>query len=138
MFHALLAAAVLLTSPPVEDEALVFSAQDFTTTVYFDYGRLDLGSAGRLLVTEMGERARTAGYTRAKIVGHTDRAGPEDKNYQDGLERAEAVAGVLAQVGFARSEVAIGSAGETQPARKHEDERREPLNRRAVIEFLAP
>lgn len=133
-----LATALLVVSQPSSEDELTFAAEDFRTTVYFDYGRLDLGSAGRLLVTEMGERARAAGYRRAKVVGHTDKAGPEDKNYHDGLARAEAVARVLSSAGFARTEVAIGSAGETQPARKHEDERREPLNRRAVIEFLAP
>jgi outer membrane protein OmpA-like peptidoglycan-associated protein len=138
MFQALIAAAMLLAGPPVDEETVVFEAKDFKTTVYFDYGRLDLGSAGRLLVTQMGERARAAGYTRATVVGHTDKAGPEDKNYRDGLQRAEAVAEVLTQVGFVRAEIAVGSAGETQPARKHEDERREPLNRRAVIEFMAP
>ncbi|MCQ8185923.1 OmpA family protein [Parvularcula maris] len=137
MLTAVMAAMALMLNPPVEEET-TFAAADFNTTVYFDYGRLDLGSAGRLLVTEMGERARAAGYTRAKIVGHTDKAGPEDKNYHDGLQRAEAVAEVLSQAGFTRSELALGSAGETQPARKHEDERREPLNRRAVIEFLSP
>jgi outer membrane protein OmpA-like peptidoglycan-associated protein len=137
MLTAVMAAMALWMNPPVE-EATTFAASDFTTTVYFDYGRLDLGSAGRLLVTEMGVRARAEGYTRAKIVGHTDKAGPEDKNYFDGLQRAEAVAAVLGEAGFNRAELALGSAGETQPARKHEDERREPLNRRAVIEFLAP
>ncbi|WP_189575116.1 OmpA family protein [Parvularcula lutaonensis] len=119
---------------PVE-EGVVLSPEDFETTVYFDYGRNDLGSAGVMLVEHIAAKALAAGYTRATVTGHTDRAGPEDENYQTGLERAEAVASVLVQSGFREDDITIKSAGETEPARKHVDERREPLNRRVVIEF---
>ncbi|NNU17695.1 OmpA family protein [Parvularcula sp. ZS-1/3] len=115
--------------------ALVFSAEDFETTVYFDYGRNDLGSAGILLVQQQAERALAAGFAKAKVIGHTDRAGSAEQNLKDGMERAEAVAAVLVSQGYAEDDVEVESAGESQPARRHADERREPLNRRAVIIF---
>lgn len=133
-----LAAMALATAVPLAqaDEAqLVFSAEDFETTVYFDYGRLDLGPAGTLLVEAVAERALAVGITEVTVTGHTDRAGSEAKNYEDGLERAQAVAAVLIASGFAEDNVNVESAGETQPVRVYEDERREPLNRRAVITF---
>lgn len=117
------------------DAQLVYSAEDFETTVYFDYGRLDLGPAGILLVEAVGERSLAAGFLKARVVGHTDKAGPEDKNLEDGMRRAEAVAAVLIEAGFLPANIEIESAGESEPVRRYEDDRREPLNRRAVITF---
>lgn len=128
------AAPARASSQPGE-AALVFSAEDFETTVYFDYGRDDLGSAGILLVQQAGERALAAGFTRARVVGHTDKAGPEEQNLERGMARAEAVAAVLVEIGFDEDDIELDSAGESEPARRHEDDRREPLNRRAVITF---
>jgi outer membrane protein OmpA-like peptidoglycan-associated protein len=91
--------------------------------------------AGRLLVREMAAKARASGYDMATVVGHTDRAGPDERNLQDGRARAAAVARILAEQGFAGSAVRVETAGESQPIRVHEDERREPLNRRAVVVF---
>jgi outer membrane protein OmpA-like peptidoglycan-associated protein len=105
------------------------------TAVYFDYGRSELGSAGQLLVREMAAKARSAGLTRVTITGHTDKAGTEEQNLRDGLKRAEAVAAILQEAGFSPRRITVTSAGESKPARRHEDERREPLNRRAEIRF---
>lgn len=136
LFAAIVSAWVaVLAAQPASEDPLVFSAEDFETTVYFDYGRNDLGSAGILLVEQQAAKALAAGFDKAKVVGHTDRAGPEDQNYRDGLERAQAVAEVLIASGYREENVEVESAGETQPARRHDDERREPLNRRAVITF---
>ena len=129
------ALAVAVASAQADEAQLVYSAEDFETTVYFDYGRLDLGPAGTLLVEAVAERVLAVGITQATVTGHTDKAGTEEKNYEDGLERAQAVAAVLIASGFAPDDVTVKSAGETQPVRVYEDERREPLNRRAVITF---
>lgn len=124
-----------LMAQPTSSEPLVFSAEDFETTVYFDYGREDLGPAGVLLIEQQAQRALAAGFNKATVTGHTDKAGPEDQNYRDGLARAQAVAEVLIASGYSTANVDVESAGETEPARNHDDERREPLNRRAVITF---
>lgn len=117
------------------DPAVVPSAEDYETVVYFDYGRNDLGEAGLLLVREVAAKALSAGFDHAEVVGHTDKAGSAEQNLKDGLERAEAVAFVLIAAGYDPDNVEVDSAGESEPARKHDDDRREPLNRRAVITF---
>ncbi|MEL6782768.1 MAG: OmpA family protein [Pseudomonadota bacterium] len=130
---ALVAAAFLF--PAEAGDVTELQAEDVETTVYFDYGSNTLGSAGLLLVREASETALAAGFTRASVMGHADRAGPADQNYQTGMERAEAVAVILIDAGFDADNVEVDSAGETEPAVFYEDERREPRNRRAVISF---
>lgn len=130
----LMAAAALFAVQP-EAGTSAAGAEAPETTVYFDYGRQDLGSAGLLLVRQSAARALVEGYTKATVIGHTDKAGSVESNLESGRERAEAVAAVLIDAGFSPDDVTVESAGESQPARKHEDERREPLNRRAVINF---
>ncbi|MEM1379470.1 MAG: OmpA family protein [Pseudomonadota bacterium] len=130
---ALVAAAFLF--PTEAADVTELQAEDVETTVYFDYGSNTLGSAGLLLVREASETALAAGFTRANVMGHADRAGPADQNYETGMERAEAVALILIDAGFDADNVEVDSAGETEPAVFYEDERREPRNRRAVISF---
>ena len=129
-----LAAALMLVAQPIDPD-LELEAKDFETTVFFDYGRKDLGSAGLLLVQERASQALAAGFTSAVVTGHTDKAGSEAENLKSGLERAQAVREALIAAGFERSNIEIKSVGESQPVRKHDDDRREPLNRRAVISF---
>ena len=133
-FLALLAAATMLF-PTVADPDRDLKPEDIETTVYFDYGSDELGSAGLRLVRETADIALSAGFTKASVVGHADRAGPAKQNYETGMRRAEAVALVLIAAGFDRDNVEVDSAGETEPAVFYEDERREPLNRRVVITF---
>lgn len=131
------AAAVMLAAQPIDPD-LELEPKDFETTVFFDYGRNDLGTAGLLLVRERGTQALAAGFQKATVTGHTDKAGSEEQNLKSGLERAEAVREALIAAGFRPSDVVVTSAGETQPVRRHDDDRREPLNRRAVISFSSP
>lgn len=121
--------------PEGVDETRELEAEDLETVVYFDYGSEELGSAGLRLVRETADVALSAGFTKAMVMGHADRAGPADQNYETGMARAEAVALVLIAAGFDSDDVDVDSAGETDPAVYYEDERREPRNRRAVITF---
>lgn len=133
-----LLAAVLLTAAAAAQpvEAVAEPVDPIETTVFFDYGRNDLGPAGLLLVREIASRALAAGYTKVTIEGHADAAGPEGQNLETGQERAEAVASELIKAGFRARYVEITSAGEAEPLRSHEDERSEPLNRRAELVFI--
>jgi len=133
-----LLAAMLLTAAAAAQpvEAVAEPVDPIETTVFFDYGRNDLGPAGLLLVREIASRALAAGYTKVTIEGHADAAGPEDQNRETGRERAEAVASELIKAGFRARSVEITSAGEAEPLRSHEDERSEPLNRRAELVFI--
>ena len=116
-------------------EAAPEPVEPIETTVFFDYGRNDLGPAGMLLVREIASRALAAGYSKVTVEGHADAAGPEDQNLLTGRERAEAVASELIKAGFRARHVDVTSAGEAEPLRTHEDERSEPLNRRAELVF---
>ncbi|NRA30063.1 MAG: OmpA family protein [Parvularculaceae bacterium] len=129
----IIAAAMLFpTQAPAVSE---LEAEDLETVVYFDYGSEVLGDAGLELVRGTASAALQAGFTQATVVGHADKAGPEAQNFETGMARAEAVAFVMIAAGFAADNVEVESAGETDPAINHEDERREPRNRRAVITF---
>lgn len=136
MLGFLVALLLFPVEPQLRDREV--TAEELTTTVYFDYGSNALGSAGRLLVNEAAERALSAGFTEAQVVGHADRAGPRQQNYETGLARAEAVSEALVAAGFDPADIDVESAGESDPAVFYEDERREPRNRRAVITFAAP
>jgi len=120
------------TQPP---SVLELEPQDLETVVYFDYGAEELGSVGLELVRETASTALLAGFTSAVVTGHADKAGPANQNYQTGLARAEAVALVMVAAGFDAANVDVVSEGENEPAIDHDDERREPRNRRAVITF---
>ncbi|MEM6912486.1 MAG: OmpA family protein [Pseudomonadota bacterium] len=129
---------VLLTATAAAQplEAVKEPIEPIETTVFFDYGRNDLGPAGLLLVREIGSRALAAGYTKVRVEGHADAAGPKSQNLATGEERAEAVASELIKTGFRARHVEVSSAGESKPLRSHEDERSEPLNRRAELVFI--
>lgn len=129
----IIAAAMLFpTQAPAFSE---LAAEDLETVVYFDYGSNVLGEAGLELVRGTANAALQAGYTSATVTGHADKAGPADQNHETGMARAEAVALVMIASGFDPDDVEVESAGETDPAINHDDERREPRNRRAVITF---
>lgn len=135
MALGILAAAALMLFPEIVGDPSQLTADDLATTVYFDYGSDTLGSAGEALVADRASLALLAGFERATVTGHADKAGPTGQNYRTGLARAEAVAEALVEAGFSRGAISVESAGETDPAIDHEDERREPRNRRAEIDF---
>ena len=82
--------------------------------VLFEFGQSDLSPAAlQTLEVVAKDLGSVAGL---KIIGHTDDRGTEDRNHALGLNRAKAVRAWIAdQTGLDPAEIAVDSAGETQP-----------------------
>lgn len=92
------------------------------------------------LTPESGAEMRKAlraiarhGPVEISVVGHTDTVGTRSYNHRLGLERARAVAGLLAQTGIDSSILEISSHGENNPLAPTGDEVPEPRNRRVEL-----
>ncbi len=80
------------------------------------YKERDLLSKGRQTLDELSHKL-TNGYAQVKqidLVGHTDRLGSEEYNYNLGLNRAKTVKAYLASQGV-NAPISVASAGEAQP-----------------------
>ncbi|MBF0311531.1 MAG: OmpA family protein [Magnetococcales bacterium] len=64
------------------------------------------------------------------IIGHTDRVGNDQTNYQLAFKRAEAVKQIFVDHGVASQNVTVTSHGESNPLVPTEDNVPEPRNRR--------
>lgn len=73
------------------------------------------------------------GPVEISVVGHTDTVGTRSYNRRLGLERARAVAGLLAKTGIDSSILEISSHGENNPLAPTGDEVPEPRNRRVEL-----
>lgn len=72
--------------------------------------------------------------TRARILltGHTDRTGDEAANEQIGMRRAQNIARLLIDLGYAREYICVRSVGSKRPLVANAPSR-EPLNRRVDL-----
>jgi len=68
-----------------------------------------------------------------QITGHTDTTGDEGYNYQLGLERAEAVKGLLVRRGFEEAAITTASKGETEPLTNESSAEERHSDRRVEI-----
>lgn len=83
-------------------------------------GSSDLLAEGRKTLDDLINKIRN-GYAKIEtidLVGHTDRLGSEEYNYNLGLKRAETVKNYLQQGGI-EAEITVASAGESQPVTTH-------------------
>lgn len=101
-------------APVVVNEQIALSAD---ALFEFDKAKpADLLPAGRKTLDELISKINN-GYATIEsivLVGHTDRLGKEQYNYNLGLRRAETVKAYLLQGGIA-AEISTSSAGEGQP-----------------------
>ena len=89
--------------------------------VLFEFGQSDLSpTALQTLEVVAKDLGSVAGL---KIIGHTDDTGTEERNHRLGLDRAKAVRAWIAdQTGLNPTEIAVDSAGETQPIAANQTE----------------
>ncbi len=67
------------------------------------------------------------------IIGHSDRAGSDELNYQVSLNRANAIRDALVAGGIDPQHMEVTSHGENNPVVKTPDGVKEPLNRRVEV-----
>jgi outer membrane protein OmpA-like peptidoglycan-associated protein len=103
--------------------------------VFFDWDRHDLTPEAQEIIRQAAENARTGGYSRIQVTGHTDTSGSADYNLGLSQRRAQAVADMLIANGVPAEEIEVDWRGETEPLVPTGDGVREPQNRRATIDL---
>lgn len=108
--------------------------------VYFDFGKSEIKTDLQLESRIAPFRAWLRDYPDSKllITGHTDLIGTHDYNMQLGMERAQAVAGKILELGIERNRIITESKGETQPVSGYISEENRSKNRRTEITIKLP
>lgn len=101
---------------------------------YFEEGNTELTEESKRHVEELIRIVDERSPCSIDIIGHSDRAGDEDKNYALALERAEAVKNFLIGRQVTMEHLNVVSFGENSPIVPTEDGVSEPRNR--VVEVF--
>lgn len=97
--------------------------------VHFDFDSARLDDKAQDVIDEAVETYRKNDGGRIMIVGHADRAGPKDYNYQLSLKRGEAVRRTLRGYGIPSGDIVLRAEGESRPMVQTGDGVRNPANR---------
>jgi outer membrane protein OmpA-like peptidoglycan-associated protein len=84
-------------------------------------------------ITQILQNVKARQSTDIRIVGHTDRVGKREGNYQLGLDRAQQIKGVLVSKGVDPAFIEVESHGEDNPLIPTDNEAPEPRNRRVEV-----
>ncbi|MES2627048.1 MAG: OmpA family protein [Pseudomonadota bacterium] len=105
--------------------------------VTFESGDADLTAAGQQRLAQMANELKTNNdNVYLEIQGHTDATGPEQLNYQLGLQRAEAVRRYLYTQDVSLDRMATISYGEEEPLADNSTATGRASNRRVSIVVL--
>jgi outer membrane protein OmpA-like peptidoglycan-associated protein len=103
--------------------------------VFFDWDRADITPAGMDIVRQAANVYKAGGSVRIQVIGYTDLSGSPGYNQRLSVRRANNVASALANMGVARSDMAVSGRGENDPRVPTAQGVREPQNRRVEIVF---
>jgi outer membrane protein OmpA-like peptidoglycan-associated protein len=103
--------------------------------VFFDWDRADVTPAGMEVVRLAANAYKAGGSVRLQVTGYTDLSGSPGYNQRLSERRANNVANALANLGVARSDMAVTGRGEDNPRVPTPKGVREPQNRRVEIGF---
>jgi OOP family OmpA-OmpF porin len=116
--------------PAVEPAA---GPTEFRIFFEFDRYRLADSTNGRQVVQDVLAEARELGTPSVSLIGHADRAGPEDYNFALSLRRADAVREALIEGGIPADRITVSGRGEEDPLVPTEDGVALQENRRVEI-----
>jgi OmpA-OmpF porin, OOP family len=103
--------------------------------VFFDWDRAEITPAGMGIVQQAASAYKAGGSVRIQVTGYTDLSGSPGYNQRLSVRRANNVANALANLGVARSDMAVSGRGENDPRVPTPQGVREPQNRRVEIGF---
>ena len=106
-----------------------------TYIVFFDFNKSNLTEAAQAVVTEAVKTAKTNGFVKVQVVGHTDTVGSDKYNQALSERRAEAVKDEMVRQGLDGGTIAIEGKSFHDPLVPTGPGVREPQNRRAVIDL---
>jgi outer membrane protein OmpA-like peptidoglycan-associated protein len=101
--------------------------------LYFQSGTVELTAESQRKISKILAAIEARKSKDISIVGHTDRVGSREANYQLGLERVDSIKAILVDKGVDPSGIEVASHGEDNPLVETEDEVEEPRNRRIEI-----
>lgn len=100
---------------------------------YFEQGTADLTAESKNQVQQLIEIISLRSPASIDIIGHSDRAGDAEKNYQLALQRAYSVETFLKEKQVTMDRISVVSHGEEDPIVMTEDGISEPKNRRVEV-----
>lgn len=106
-----------------------------TYIVFFDFNQADLTEAAHAVVVEAVKVAKTNGFVKVQIVGHTDTVGSDKYNMALSMQRAQSVKDEMVREGLDGTAIGIDGKGFHDPLVATGPGVREPQNRRAVIDL---
>lgn len=124
------AALAQLEAAPVAAKPVAPMAAPEKFLVFFDFAKSNLTTDAK---NTIAKAAKVTGPARLIVVGHTDRAGPEDYNLRLSKRRADAVKAELVRLGVPANQITAEGRGEADPLVPTADGVREPQNRRVEI-----
>lgn len=101
--------------------------------LYFNTDTTELTDASRKTLSEILPAIAEHESTDVSVVGHTDRVGTRDYNFQLALKRALLVQKILLSLGINPKYIEVTSHGEDNPLIPTADEVPEPRNRRVEV-----
>ena len=117
--------------PPAPDTPLPAK----TYIVFFGFDKSAVTVEAKRTIAEAIAAARTLGYVRIKVTGHTDAAGSDRYNQILSLRRAQSVKDEMVRHGIAEDQIGIEGRSFHDPLVPTEPGVREPKNRRALIDL---
>jgi outer membrane protein OmpA-like peptidoglycan-associated protein len=106
-----------------------------TYIVFFDFNKSNLSDAAQAVVVQAVNVAKTNGFVKVQIVGHTDTVGSDKYNMALSMQRAQAVKDEMVREGLDGTTIGIDGKGFHDPLVSTGPGVREPQNRRAVIDL---
>ncbi len=101
--------------------------------LYFESGGTQLTAESQALISKIVADAAKRPAADISVIGHTDTEGDADANEKLGLQRAQAVSGLIAGAGLKAVETTVTSHGERDLLVKTPDNTAEPKNRRVEV-----
>jgi outer membrane protein OmpA-like peptidoglycan-associated protein len=106
-----------------------------TFIVFFDFNKSNLTAEGHSVVSEAVKTAKTNGFVKVMVTGHTDTVGSDRYNQKLSVRRAESVKSEMIGEGMDGSQISIEGKSFHDPLVPTGKGVREPQNRRAVIDL---
>lgn len=104
-----------------------------TFVVFFDFNKSSVSEAAQAVISQAVNTAKTGGFVKVLVTGHTDTVGSDKYNMVLSVARARAVKDEMVREGMDGATIAVEGIGFHDPLVATGPGVREPQNRRAVI-----
>ncbi|MDX1477314.1 MAG: OmpA family protein [Saprospiraceae bacterium] len=109
----------------------------FDSGLLFDFDSYALRAETRSNLRTLATSLKEYDKTEVRILGHTDSQGAASYNKTLSIQRADAVAGYLSQLGITTNRISTTGYGESDPVADNSTAEGRQLNRRVEVVILA-